>query len=197
MSGPAEPTYAEPVLRLALSRPPTLRGTRLVCVDGPAGSGKTTFAAAVARDARSAGLTVEVVHMDDVFEGWEGLADAGRRVRTQIVEPLAAGGRAAYSRWDWHEDRFAEQVEVPVVDLLVLEGVGSGDPGYAEQIGVLVWIWAPDELRLRRGLERDGAALADRWRQWMREERQLHARDRTPERADVRVDGCSGDLTVT
>ena len=198
MSGGAAPrTYAEPVLRLALSRPPTLGGTRLVCVDGPAGSGKTTFATALARDARGAGLSVDLVHMDDVFEGWGGLADAGRRVRTQIVEPLATGRPAAYARWDWHQDRFAEQVEVPEVDLLVIEGVGSGDPSCADQIGVLVWIWAPEELRLRRGLERDGDAMAGRWRQWMLEERALHARDRTAERADVVVDGRSGELTVT
>ena len=192
------PTYAEPVLRLALSRPPTLGDTRLVCVDGPAGSGKTTFAAALERDARSSGLTVEVVHMDDVFEGWDGLADAGRRVRTGIVEPLVDGRAGGYARYDWHEQRFAEQVPVHAVDLLIIEGVGSGDAGYGQRIGVLVWIWAPEELRLRRGLERDGATMERRWRQWMIDEHQLHTRDRTAERADVLVDGRSGDLrTVT
>ena len=176
---------------------PRLGRTRLVCVDGPAGSGKTTVADLLVAELTRRGTSVALVHMDDVFEGWGGLADAGRRVRTQIVEPLAAGHAGAYSRYDWHQDRFAEQVEVPVVDLLVVEGVGSADVGYGQLIGVLVWIWAPEELRLQRGLERDGAAMADRWRQWMLEEQRLHADARTAERADVVVDGRSGDLTVT
>ena len=77
------------VLDLALSRPPRLGGTRLVCVDGPAGSGKTTFADAVVATARERGLTCELVHMDDVFAGWDGLGDAGRRVIDQLVAPLA------------------------------------------------------------------------------------------------------------
>ena len=86
---------AEAILGLALSRPPGLGATRLVCVDGPAGSGKTTLAAALVRATRRHGLSVALVHMDDVYEGWSGLADAGRRVREQVVEPLAAElGRA-------------------------------------------------------------------------------------------------------
>ncbi len=56
------------VVQHALSRPPTLGAGRLVCVDGPAGSGKTSLADAVAR--RTA---AQVVHMDDLYGGWDGL----------------------------------------------------------------------------------------------------------------------------
>ena len=184
-----------PVLDLALSRPPRLGGTRLVCVDGPAGSGKTTLAGRLAEEGAGRGLTVSLVHMDDVFDGWDGLADAGRRVREQIVDPLASGRPAAYERYDWERDRFVATVPVEPADLLIVEGVGSGDPGYDDRIGVLVWVWAPDELRLRRGLERDGSRLEGRWRRWLLEEQRLHARDRTEQRADVLVDGRSGELS--
>lgn len=187
---------AAAVLELALSRPPGLGRTRLVCVDGPAGSGKTTFAGSLAGEGRRRGMTAATIHMDDVFAGWGGLADAGRRVLDQVVGPLSSGAPAAYERYDWHEERFTELVPVPETDLLVIEGVGSGDPAYARHIGVLVWVWAPAELRLERGIERDGPALEPYWRQWMVDEEQLHERDRTAQRADVVVDGRTGQVTL-
>ena len=45
---------------------------------------------------------------------------------------------------------------MPVAPWLVVEGVGSGDPVVADRVTVLVWVEADDELRLARGLERDG-----------------------------------------
>ena len=77
--------------------PPTLGAGRLVCIDGPAGSGKTTLAAAVA-DARRAGA--RVVHMDDLYEGWSGLPARRRPARRRCCArwPRAAG---CYRRYDW------------------------------------------------------------------------------------------------
>ena len=184
------------VLDLALARPARLGRTRLVCVDGPAGSGKTTFAELLVAGSARPDLTSAVVHMDDVYDGWEGLADAGRRVHEQILAPLAGARAAAFARYDWHLGRFANTVTVPVVDLLVIEGVGSADPRYDAWTALVVWVWAPEELRLSRGLARDGVALESRWRRWMRDEQQLHERDRTRDRADVVVDGRSGEVTV-
>lgn len=172
-----------------------MRDTRLVCVDGPAGSGKTTLAAGLADEAARRGLTVSMVHMDDVYEGWDGLADAGRRVREQIVGPLTTGTAAAYERYDWHEGLFVAPVAVEATDLLLVEGVGSGDLGYADLIGLLVWVEAPAAVRLSRGLARDGSRMEGQWRRWMVDEQRLHARDRTGQRADVTVDGVTGELS--
>ena len=66
------------VVASVLAAPPTLGAGRLVCVDGPAGAGKTTLAAALDRAFRDAlrpsvPATVQTLHMDDVYEGWAGL----------------------------------------------------------------------------------------------------------------------------
>jgi uridine kinase len=172
------------LVSLASSRPPTLGSGRLVCVDGPAGSGKTTLGEALARLLTGA----QLVHGDDLMEGWRGLDAVGRQLAALVAE-LRVGGPAAYRRFNWHLGHYDRTVPVPASDWLVVEGVGTGAPAIAEATTVLVWVEAPDELRLERGLTRDGAEMQDHWRQFVLDERELFARDRTRERADVVVDG--------
>ena len=83
MGSPSE--TADRVVALALARPPTLGDGRLVCVDGPAGSGKTTLAAGIA-----ARTGAPVLHMDDLYPGWSGL-----RAWTWIIEPNSSTIRSA------------------------------------------------------------------------------------------------------
>ena len=182
MASPSDPSAV--VLALAESRPPPLGAGRLVCVDGPAGSGKTTLAAAL----RAARPDARVVHLDDLYDGWDGLP----RITDQLdslLRPLAAGGPGRYRRYDWVAGAYAETVVVEPSPLLVLEGVASGSRAHADLATVLVWVSAPADLRLARGLERDGAELAGPWRRWMADEAALFLREGTEARADVLVDG--------
>ena len=105
------------LLEVAESRPPTLGPGRLVCVDGPAGSGKTTLADAVAALRPGA----RVVHMDDLYDGWNGLPHLADQL-TGLLRPLADGEPGCYRRYDWFAGCYAETVDVPPGDLLVLEG---------------------------------------------------------------------------
>jgi energy-coupling factor transporter ATP-binding protein EcfA2 len=179
---------ARHVLDLALSREPTLGDGRLVCVDGPAGSGKTTLA-----DELASLTGAPVQHMDDMFEGWDGLPRITDQLES-VLRPLADGRPGSYRRWDWPGHTWAETVPVPPVPLLVLEGVGSGSASVAELITVLVWIEVPYDLRMSRGLERGGVGVAEHWRQWAVDEQELFAREHTRERADVLLDGRQGSL---
>ena len=172
------------VLDLATSRPPTLGRGRLVCVDGPGGSGKTTLASAIA----SLRTGARVVHMDDLYDGWSGLHDVAGQLDS-LLGPLARDSSGSYRRYDWHAGSWAETVAVPPCPLLVLEGVASAVRSHAHLSTVTVWVSAPAQVRLRRGLERDGVALRSRWQTWMHEEDRLFAREGIEERADVLVDG--------
>jgi uridine kinase len=177
MGSPSEDARA--VLALTLGRPPTLGDGRLVCVDGPAGSGKSTLTAALVDLAPN----VDVVHTDELLEGWGGLPGLADAVRA-LVEPLARGEVGTWRRWDWHAGGWAEVVQVAPTDLLVLEGVGSWSPSIAPWVTTLVWVDAPHEVRRRRGIDRDGDAFAPHWDQWARDEAALFARDRTRDHAD-------------
>ncbi len=183
------------VLARALDVPPLLGATRLVCLDGPAGSGKSTLARGVVAVAREAGLSTVLVGCDDVLHGWTGLRGLGADLDRDVVRPLAEGRPAGYRRWDWVADAYAEWVVVPAVDLLVLEGVGSGSPLFGDLVSVLVWVEAPSDLRLERGLARDGEQMREHWLRWRVEEDALFATDRTRERADLHYDGSSGTVT--
>ena len=171
------------VLAHAESQPPLLGGGRLVCIDGPAGSGKTTLAAAVAE-----ATAARVLHMDDHYEGWRGLGDAPTRIRDEILVALAVGVPGFYRRFDWERNEFAELHAVEPSELLVLEGVGSGSRELAPYRATLVWVTADADLRLARGLERDGDAARADWLRWMDDEQAHFTAHGTEAAADLRVD---------
>jgi len=201
VSGTHEPADARPrrpaarairdLLAPVLAAAPTLGWTRLVCVDGPAGSGKTTLAgrlAAVAADIADGPVTQ--VHMDDLYEGWGGLHRAAfELVPAWLLAPLAAGRPGRYRRYDWSAGQYAEWHEVPAAGLLVIEGCGSAAAPVDAHVGLRIWVEAPPDLRLRRGLERDGPAARKLWLRWRADEAAHFAADATRARADVRVDG--------
>ena len=188
---------AELLAWTTFTRQPTLGSTRLVCVDGRAGSGKTTLGRAL-RDAAGELGSARLLHMDDMYEGWSGLGSAlTSRIAADLLAPLREDRAGRYRRYDWHRARFAEWHTVEPVDALVLEGVGSGAAAYGDAITTLVWVEAPRELRLARGIARDGEQVRPRWLQWMDDENALFARERTRQRADVVVDGTGdGDRAV-
>jgi uridine kinase len=164
---------------------PRLARTRLVCIDGPAGAGKTTLAGRLAAEL---GPRTAVVHMDDLYAGWT-LTGAFARLAAGVLRPLAAGSEGGYSRYDWAAGAFeATATPVPVPDVLVVEGCGSCPRAVDRWASLRIWVDAPPEVRLARGLARDGADLAAEWNRWQVLEAAAFAAENTRERADVRIE---------
>jgi uridine kinase len=181
---PSDPSSvaAEAVARVTAAAP-TLGPGRLVCVDGPAGSGKTTLAGAIADVVPDS----QVVHCDELLQGWRGLPGLAATVEA-MLRPLAAGDAGTWRRWDWAADGWAEHHDVRPGGLLVLEGVGCWSPDIADLVGLLVWVEAESEARLARGIARDGEHMRPHWVQWRLDEDELFARFGTRSRADLVVD---------
>ncbi len=129
------------------------------------------------------------MHMDDLYAGWSGIDHAVTAQLDSILLPLAEGRAGSYRRFDWVADEFAEEHVVEPSPLLVLEGVGSGTRAHADLCTVLVWVDAPEDLRMVRGIERDGEGFRVQWQAWAESEQRVFERERTWARADVRVDG--------
>ncbi len=168
-----------------LTTPPRCGATRLVCVDGPSGSGKTVLAARLARALADPPL----VHMDDLYPGWDGLAAAVDLLDARVVAQLGAGRPARCPRYDWHRGRYAEERDLGTPPLLVVEGAGSGARVVAAAAVLLIWVAAPADVRRRRGIARDGEAYRPHWDRWAAQERDHFAAEHTRRRADLHVDG--------
>jgi len=162
-----------------LARPAGFGSGRLLCLDGPAGSGKTTLAAAV-----TALTPATVVHLDDLYDGWDGLPRLHEQLDTLLL-PLARGEAGRYRRYDWQAGRLAETVSVAPAELLVVEGVGAGLSAYARLRTLLVWVDAPRALRTARWRARDGVVAEPFIEAWQRAEEALFAQEGTRQAADV------------
>lgn len=162
---------------------PRLGSTRLVAVDGPGGAGKSTLAAklAVACDAT-------LLHTDD-FASWDNQIDWWPRLEQQILKPIAEGRAGRYQRYDWNTRALSEWHELVPPEVLILEGVSSARAEVRDRLSLSIWVDTPADIRLARGLERDGAGALPTWQRWMTAEDTHFATDRTRDHADVIVSG--------
>lgn len=170
------------VLDLLLAAPTRCGTTRLLCIDGPAGSGKTTLASAIAAE-----VDATVLHMDELYAGWDGL-EAGVRQATRIVEAVAVRRPVTYAPWNWHRSDRGDAVEVPPRPTLIIEGVGAGAGPLRARASLVVWMDADEDVRKGRALDRDGDSFAPHWQSWAAQEHTHFLRERTRERSDVQID---------
>jgi uridine kinase len=112
----------------------------LITIDGVAGSGKTTLAQFMSQEFRHHS-SVQVVHMDDLYEGWED------PLGTELSGKLQKIAEAHNNRlplkttmYDWESSRAGAALEILPVELLILEGVGSGQRSIREFVEKKIWI---------------------------------------------------------
>ncbi|MEU4421462.1 dephospho-CoA kinase [Actinoplanes sp. NPDC024001] len=174
---------AQPVVAWARTRPPGTARRRVLAVEGHSGSGKTTLAAAVAGR-----LGAPLIHMDDLYAGWDGLTAGVTALHDWILAPLAEGRPASWRRWDWDAGEYAESHQVPEAGWLVVEGVGSGGRVLRPYLCGLIWLESPTAARKRRALARDGDMFAPHWDRWARQEAAFYAAERVRETADLIIE---------
>ena len=164
------------------SRAPEGVAVRIVAVDGPGGSGKSSLARLLAAE-----LGAPVVHTDD-FASWDEPVDWWPRLLEQALVPLAAGQAARFVPSSWDGEPRAELVVEPV-EFVVLEGVSASRAAFRPYLAYAIWVETPPEVRLGRGLERDGESARGLWAGWMDAENAYVERERPAEHADRVVRG--------
>jgi uridine kinase len=170
-------------------RPARLGAVRLVAVDGPSGAGKTTFAERLASALIRAGRRVEVVHTDDLLDGWEDQFTFWPRLECGVLEPLARGEPGRYPIYDWVRGRFGGDLHVAVPDVLILDGGTSARAEAYPRLSFSIFVTADRDVRWERAMVRDGATVEAPLRRWMAAEDGYFAETGTAERVDRLVDG--------
>ncbi|QDQ96422.1 uridine kinase [Tomitella fengzijianii] len=161
-------------------------------VDGPSGSGKTVFADALAARLRGAGRDVALVRADD-FATWDAPASWWPRLESGVLRPLAQGLPGRYRRVEWRRQSDRAEavpvpgrwVDVPVPEILILEGVTTARRSIADRLTRAYWVqWGDEAARLERAVARDGGDCREHLERWQRFERGWFAVDGTRSRCE-------------
>jgi hypothetical protein len=147
-----------------LAAPARLGDVRLVAVDGPSGSGKSSFADQLLAELPGAVLvrTDDFATWDDPVSWWPHLVDG-------VFLPLSAGRPGRYQSTEWVDGRPqpGQHVDVRVPRILVVEGVSAGRRSIRPRLSCLVWCEVPDPAeRLARAVARDGADSRQNLTNW-------------------------------
>jgi uridine kinase len=161
----------------------TLEIPTILAIDGRGASGKTTFAARLARV-----LNAPVVHSDDVawhhsfFDWWPLMLE-------QIIVPFKAGRAIDWKPEAWTAQGREGSIQVPQSSILILEGVSVNRQELSKHIDLPIWVETNIQIAETRGLERDGPDGRDFWFEWQAHERPFLEADKPWDRAKLIVDG--------
>ncbi|WP_446715640.1 uridine kinase family protein [Bacillus sp. OTU530] len=155
---------------------PKKQETILVGIDGCGGSGKSTFANTL----QTIKPAITIVHKDDfyfpssqIIKGSPNSKPVGadfdwNRLLRQVIHPLSQNQDGYYQRYDWNVDELTEWHLVPIGGIVIIEGVYALRKELEHTYDFKIWVDCPREIRLTRGLERDGEEARDMWENnWM------------------------------
>ena len=115
--------------------------------------------------------------MDDLYDGWDNaLTSQLSDVLVHLVSAHKNAKPISISTYNWHTGLFNPASEIERSELLILEGVGSGQMAIRDSLAALIWIDIDESQGLARVLERDGRELESHMKKWLSTQEQ-HFRD--------------------
>ena len=156
----------------------------IIAIDGPAGAGKTTLAHEIFL-ALSPKMSINVIHMDDLYDGWNNAIGADLTAILQYLVLQHQNKSASnIQRYNWSASSFGEVEILEPADLLILEGVGSGDKAIQDEFSALIWIDIDPEIGVTRVIGRDGPQVANEMQKWLGTQQEYFSQHSTREKAD-------------
>jgi uridine kinase len=158
--------------------------TPIVIIDGRAGSGKSTFAESLQQQLFRHGESApRVIHMDNIFEGWEGLSLGSDYLVRFILQPLARRETASWQDWSWVKNQRSSWREFSGGTPLIVEGCGSLSERSKEHADIAIWLEASEETRRERWIQRE--RHLDKFDFWAAQELDFYAREKSQSLADL------------
>jgi uridine kinase len=166
----------------------------IILIDGRAASGKSQFAKDLSElYFKSEQQAARVIQMDDLYPGWEGLAEGSVYLLTHILSPLSQGKTASWQIWNWQENqRGAKDTvnghrEFSGGTALIVEGCGSISRLSSEIADMTVWIEATAEDRKKRFNLRDAGKFDEYFGIWSAQEDEFYDRENSKHLAQLIV----------
>ena len=139
----------------------------LVGIGGHGGAGKTTLA-----------RMIPGAQIVSTNEFWDGEAFDIERLSREVVTPLSHGEVAHFVSYDWAAREQRGLRKVMPAGVVIVEGVCALHRTLRNAYAVRVWVEAPYDVRLERGVARDGEAARSTWvGVWMPSEQRYVERD--------------------
>ena len=162
-------------------------GVPLLAIDGPAGAGKTTLATKLEAE-YSVKSTVKVIHMDDLYNGWnDALGQSLTDTLQSITDAYLSGSTCTIKIFNWHLMKFDREEVIVPTGYLILEGVGAAQEIVRKAGATTYWLDIDAETGLQRVLARDGAHIEKEMRQWQIQQSIHFAKDQTRENCEIKV----------
>jgi uridine kinase len=156
--------------------------TPIVVIDGRAGSGKSTLAASLQNALFLQGESLpRLIHMEDLYEGWDGLAQGADYLQRVVLMPLLAAKTSSWQEYNWETNNRERWREFSGGTPLIIEGCGSLNRYTSSIANLTVWLDVPEETRRARWVERDGHAFDAYFDSWAAQELDFIAREKSPE----------------
>jgi uridine kinase len=154
----------------------------IVLIDGRAGSGKSTLADALQRRLFKLGESLpRVIHMDDLYPGWDGLSAGADYLQRFVLNPLSRREVASWQVFDWAKGERDEWREFGGGTPLIIEGCGSLNALSSPLADFSVWLDVPQDVRFERWVNREGND--SNWAKWAAQEADFYAREKSDELA--------------
>ena len=177
-------TLANQVAKQVLELVDLGKTTPIILIDGRSNSGKSTLAAEIQniifKDGESA---PRVIHLDDLYPGWDGLEAGVDYLHRFILSPLLKGQTANWQQYNWSLGKRDEWREFSGGTPLIIEGCGALNKLSAVVADISIWLDVDQEVRHQRWLDREGTG--DHWAEWAAQEEEFYAREKSAEVATM------------
>jgi len=159
--------------------------TPIILIDGRAGSGKSTLAAKLQNELFKQGESMpRVIHMDDLYEGWQGLALGADYLQRIILNPLLTKKSSNWQEYNWQLGQRERWREFSGGTPLIVEGCGSLNQYTSTVANIRIWLEVDEETRRRRWQERDGDTFDQYFDIWAAQELDFITKEKSPTLAD-------------
>ncbi len=181
------------ISKLMLSKTSLDNACVIIGVDGPGGSGKSTLANQIAER-----FDATLIHSDDFYKDQD--KTSAKHNSDQVVSDkfdwnlleeivfnnAKPGNIIKYRPYSWDINGLLPEINFKIKKILIIEGIYALQDRFLDKYDFKIWVEVPQEVRLERGVKRDGEHMREAWEViWLPQDKRYFDSHRPDLKADV------------